>query len=446
MPHPDPKKQVQRFKLSIELLTFATAVFRAELAILLCTVTAYGVCTRAVAAHKVVLPFALAFALALLFSVPLDSYFWQRRLLWPELAGFYYNAVLGASSNWGTAPWHWYFTSALPRVLANPLAPALLVPLALAHPGTGPRARALALPSLLFVAIYSLQPHKEARFVFYAAPPLTAAAALGADVLFRRRARSGAARLAAAAVAASVPLSFAISIAMLLISALNYPGGEALHELRALVAGASGAADHPSPDLATVVVHTDVLSCMTGITLFGQHPDMADIFTTEKHARLGRRQQQQQQRQKDGTGRKDNAVRFVFDKTEDEATLRDPGFWDRFDYALAADPAAALGPYEVIGVVEGFGGLEIARPSPPPSSSSSSTHPNSAEAERDLETGTTEVQSGHDRVLGRGALVARLRDAVVRVTGGWWVGPRMVPQVHVLRRMREGEARRAVAE
>ena len=126
--------------------------------------------------------------------------------------------------------------------------------------------------------------------------------------------------------------------------------------------------------------------------------------------------------------------------------LRDPGFWDRFDYALAADPAAALGPYEVIGVVEGFGGLEIARPSPPPSSSSSSTHPNSAEAERDLETGTTEVQSGHDRVLGRGALVARLRDAVVRVTGGWWVGPRMVPQVHVLRRMREGEARRAVAE
>ena len=97
MPQPDPKRQVRRFRLAIALLTFATAVFRAELAILLCTVTAYGVAARAVPAAKVAAPFALSFALALLFSVPLDSYFWQRYRplpLWPELAAFYYNAVL----------------------------------------------------------------------------------------------------------------------------------------------------------------------------------------------------------------------------------------------------------------------------------------------------------------------------------------------------------------
>ena len=426
MPQPDPKRQVRRFRLAIALLTFATAVFRSELAILLCAVTLHGVLTRAVPWDRVVSPFAFSFALSLLFSVPVDSYFWQRYRplpLWPELAAFYYNAVLGSSSDWGVSPWHWYFTSALPRILANPLATVLLVPLALAHLGTAPRARRIALPALLFVAIYSLQPHKEARFVFYAAPPLTAAAAIAADFLFRRRAKSLVARLTAVAVTASVPLSLAISSAMLLASALNYPGGEALRELRALIGASSPLSQ--SPDLPAVVVHTDVLSCMTGVTLFGQHTDLDSVGLGGSHSGGS-----SVEKAGDATT---TTVRLVFDKTEDPAMLRDPGFWDRFDYALAADPAAVLGPYEIVGVVEGFAGLEIAKPPP------RDHHHTASSAEID-------VESGSDPVLGRGALISRLKDRVTRLTGGWWVGPRMAPRVHILRRMRGGEARRAVAE
>ncbi len=73
-------------------------------------------------------------------------------------------------------------------------------------------------PSIMFVAIYSLQPHKEARFIFYVVPPLTAAAALGANYLFSRRTKSAFSALLALILCASVLLSFVISFGMLLLS------------------------------------------------------------------------------------------------------------------------------------------------------------------------------------------------------------------------------------
>lgn len=408
IPHPDPRKQGARYKVAIALLTMATAIFRSELAILMVTVTLYGLIVPHISLRQIILPFLAFFALSLVISVPVDSYFWQKPL-WPELWGFYYNAVLGSSSDWGVSPWHYYFTSALPKILTNPLSSAALIPFALWNPGTKNQARALVLPSLLFVAIYSVQPHKEARFIFYVAPPLTAAAALGADYVFSRRTKSPIFAASSLLLIGSVLLSFATSAAMLVISSLNYPGGEALTALRDLVAS--------SPpellDIQTAAVHTDVLSCMTGVTLFGQHPYWPE-------------EQQQQQQQLSRPAAQDRAVSFTFDKTEDEATLRNPIFWEKFDYVLAEDPGEPLGPWETIGVVEGFAGIEILKPG-------------------SVEEGASDdVESGRDRVFGRGALVARVRDYVRGVTGGWWAGPRMQPRVHILRKLREGEARQTV--
>ncbi|KAJ2967540.1 hypothetical protein NUW58_g10424 [Xylaria curta] len=118
VPHPDPKKQELRFKVAIALLTMATAIFRSELAILMVTVALYGLLVPRIPPTQIIKPFLAFFALALLVSVPIDSYFWQKPL-WPELWGFYYNAVLGSSSDWGVSPWHWYFTSALPKILSG---------------------------------------------------------------------------------------------------------------------------------------------------------------------------------------------------------------------------------------------------------------------------------------------------------------------------------------
>ncbi|KAI1733960.1 Alg9-like mannosyltransferase family-domain-containing protein [Xylaria scruposa] len=395
VPHPDPRKQGIRYKVAIALLTMATAIFRSELAILMVTVSLYGLLVPHISLTQIIKPFLAFFALALFISVPIDSYFWQKPL-WPELWGFYYNAVLGSSSDWGVSPWHWYFTSALPKILTNS---AALVPFALWNAGTANQARALAAPSLLFVAIYSIQPHKEARFIFYVAPPLTAAAALGANYIFSRRTKSLLFASASLVVTGSVLASFAASSAMLAISSLNYPGGEALSALKSLVASSGSSS---TPDIQTASVHTDVLSCMTGVTLFGQHSHWPGSDTPGG----------------------DVVVSFTFDKTEDEATLRNPLFWEKFDYVLAEAPTKPLGPWETVGIVEGLAGFEMLKPG--------------------SEARGGDVESGRDRVLGRGALLATVRDKVRGLTGGWWIGPRMEPRVHILRKIRDGEARRAV--
>ncbi|KAI0428976.1 Alg9-like mannosyltransferase family-domain-containing protein [Xylaria sp. FL1042] len=401
IPHPDPRKQGVRYKVAIALLTMATAIFRSELAILMVTVTLYGLIVPCISLTQVIPPFLTFFALSLLISVPIDSYFWQKPL-WPELWGFYYNAVLGSSSEWGVSPWHYYFTSALPKILMNPLSSTVLIPFALWNSGTAKQARALVVPSLLFVTIYSIQPHKEARFIFYVAPPLTAAAALGADYVFSRRTKSLVFASASLVIVGSVLVSFAMSTAILIISSLNYPGGEALAALKDLVTSSS------SLDIQTASVHTDVLSCMTGVTLFGQHPHWPQPDSSSPssiHDDVA------------------PAVSFAFDKTEDESTLRNPLFWEKFDYVLAEDPGKPLGPWETIGVVEGFAGFEVLKPG--------SSH-------------NGDVESGHDRILGRGAVLGKVKEIVRKTTGGWWIGPRMEPRVHILRKLREGEARKAV--
>ncbi|KAI1106671.1 glycosyltransferase family 22 protein [Jackrogersella minutella] len=390
---PDEKTRVWRYRLAVGNLTMATAVFRSELAILLITVTLYGLVHSHISLRGIIPTFIVFFTMSLLLTIPIDSYFWQKPL-WPELWGFYYNAILGSSSEWGVSPWHYYFTSAIPKVLMNPLSTVALIPYALWNDGTRKQAQPLVIPSLLFVAIYSLQPHKEARFIFYVAPPLTAAAALAANYIFTRRNKSLVFLLASVAIVGSVFVSFSLSTAVLVVSSLNYPGGEALWELRNIVTSSSS-------DLQTVTVHTDVLSCMTGVTLFGQHPYLP------------------------GDPRPANEITFNYDKTEDEGILRTPSFWEKFDYVLAEDPSKVIGPWETVGVVEGFASVELVKPNTP---------------------SKDDVESGQDRVFGRGALVRKVKDATRALTGGWWIGPRMEPKIYVLRKMREGKARRAVTE
>ncbi|KAL8376144.1 hypothetical protein RB595_007315 [Gaeumannomyces hyphopodioides] len=438
LPSPNPKAMVPRQRVSISLFVLAAIIFRSEVALLLAANALYLVIAPLAPLERLIWPFAISAATALLVSVPLDSYFWQRPL-WPELWGFYYNAVLGSSSNWGVSPWHWYFTSALPRILLNPVAPLLAV-LALRQPGTHRAVRLLVWPNVLFVAVYSLQPHKEARFIFYVAPPLTAAAALGAAFVWERRAKAPATwGLAAAAAGLSVLACFAASTSMLLLSSLNYPGGEALDFLRAHVAAAStgltggggggGGGVGATPGLVTVPVHACVLACMTGVTLFGTTAPVAGAEVLPAYHVVG---------SGGGSGDGDSdviggppvshggsggRVALALDKTEDRAALTRPAFWEVFDYLIVEDPEEARGGrWEVVGVVEGYAGVEVLRPG-------------SRAGDDDLESGGS---SAAGRVVGRGRMVRDVRARVRQMTGGWWVGPRMAPRLHVLRRVKGG--------
>ncbi|TKA54219.1 hypothetical protein B0A49_10374 [Cryomyces minteri] len=379
------RKSARRRRLALYLLTVAGVVFRSELAILLAAETAYLLLQYRVSLRREVIPAGLAgLAVGLLATVSVDSFFWQRFPLWPELAGFYFNTIQGHSSAWGVSPPSFYFTNAIPRLLLNPLSYLLCIPLALLNHRTRQTSTAVLLPLLVFVAVYSALPHKEWRFVLYVVPPLTAVAAAGAAWLWTRRAKSLLHRLAALALVASVLASAAASLALLHVSSLNYPGAHALARLHLL----ADTSDNTSP----INVHLGNLACQTGVTRFLQ------------------------------------ADGWVYDKTDDKAQLLHPAFWARFDYALVERPEKAIGKWEVLDTVYGYSGVGLTSKSTIPSEAASAKHGD--------DDGEGRPGRAVKELLGRGAEVWEMVKKVLmhRVTGGRWVEVRTEPKIRILKR------------
>lgn len=293
-----------------------------------------------------------------------------------------------------------------------------LIVAAIRSPAYGRVAKRLVYTSLAFVAIYSIQPHKEARFIFYVVPPLTAAAALGASALTtiyptkeRDDSREVKKKLTSALITVSILATSVASAGMLLASSLNYPGGEALAALQEIIR-----TDGHSPinnDSSLVTIHADVLSCMTGVTLFGvaagdNVPTRHNFVKDAEIVVAG----------SDEDDGKPSAW-LMLDKTEDDSVLIDPNFWLRFDYLLMEDDKAAKGgQWETVAVVEGLSGLQILRPG----------------------LASEESEPVGIKRVGRGARINELRDWVRRMTGGWWAGPRMAPKIRIMKRVKDAAA------
>lgn len=120
---------------------------------------------------------------------------------------------------------------------------------------------------------------------------------------------------------------------------------------------------------------------------------------------------------------------IVVDKTEDEAVLRRAGFWRRFAYVLAEEPGKVRsggGEWETVAVVKGYAGIELVRPG---------------------EMGPDDNEDGPVvPVVGNGKTVALVKRRVRALTGGWWVGPRMVERIYILRRVNDVASRAAAVE
>ena len=143
---------------TLTLLTAATVICRAELVLLVAPLALFFLFTRRIAFVNLVKLGSTAGLLSLSCPLAVDSLFW-RRLLYPEGEVLYFNTVLNKSGEYGTSPFHWYFTSALPRAML------VAFPLAVYSLLFVPRTRALVVLPLLFITIYSALPHKELRFV-----------------------------------------------------------------------------------------------------------------------------------------------------------------------------------------------------------------------------------------------------------------------------------------
>lgn len=321
-------KRARQTRVALFLLTSCGIIFRSELAILLAVHVVVLVLVRRTSVQDVIIPAgALAFIIALTVTVAIDSFFWQSFPLWPELVAFKFNTIDGKASEWGESPWYFYFVNSLPRLLLNPLSFLLGIPIALYIPATRKISLEILAPLVSFVAIYSLLPHKEWRFIIYTIPGFTGVASTGAAWIWTRRSKSLIYRLLAMLLMGSVLASFVASCGLLALSTLNYPGAEALHRLHHITHNES----------SSVTVHLDNLSCQTGVTRFLQKPTPSTEL-----------------------GTKSEAV-WIYDKTEDPALLMDPLFWQQFDYVLTETPERAMGNWDIVEVVKGYAGIAITK-------------------------------------------------------------------------------------
>lgn len=280
-----------RIQQAAILLVVAAAVFRCDLVLLLFTVgLSWLVCRQLTVTRALVLGTATG-AACLAVTIPLDSVLWQK-WTWPEGTVLYYNTVLNKSSDWGTSPWHWYWTAALPKalLLSLPLVPLSILRLQevlnllanvskLLHRSATPGLLNLKsivdptwlqylLPAFGYVALYSFLGHKEVRFLFPALPlfNLGAAVALSkvhamAGIVFKDKPVHGVSKILYAVCIIALLLSLGASFAFVAVSRQNYPGGRALEVLTSNVREKS---------LSQVRVHVDVASAMTGVSKFAE--------------------------------------------------------------------------------------------------------------------------------------------------------------------------------
>eukprot|EP01125_Pyxidicula_operculata_P013238 TRINITY_DN4376_c0_g1_i3.p1 TRINITY_DN4376_c0_g1~~TRINITY_DN4376_c0_g1_i3.p1 ORF type:complete len:355 (-),score=83.92 TRINITY_DN4376_c0_g1_i3:162-1226(-) len=302
----------------IFVLAFSTLVFRSEVLILAGSIALVLLVQRKISIFQL-LYYGLSFGMISIgLSIAVDSYFWKR-LIWPELEVFFFNTYHNKSHEWGVSPYYWYFLVAIPKVLTTTIIPFFFGIYADMTNHVSPystnskstttlyskvdRKRVTLnylFPIVLFLAIYSVLPHKELRFIFYVFPIINLVSAIGLDWMMSptlvklksdedekknkqnssQSAASTSTKFGTLVVVGVLLSSFVVSCGMLYISSLNYPGGVAFKSLHNL--------ENANEQ---VEVHISVLAAMTGISRFGElnpnwkYHKTENIESTEEYLR-----------------------------------------------------------------------------------------------------------------------------------------------------------------
>ncbi|KAK3925663.1 putative Dol-P-Man:Man(7)GlcNAc(2)-PP-Dol alpha-1,6-mannosyltransferase [Frankliniella fusca] len=258
----------RRYSVFIVASAAAIIVFRGELALFLGLILLLELIYRHITIPKLFRVAAPAGIVLLSLTVLIDSVYWGR-LLWPEGEVLWFNIVLNRSHEYGTAPFFWYFYSALPRGLGLTF---FLVPLGAILDF---RARRILVPAVLFVFLYSLLPHKELRFIIYVFPLLNVVAAAGCSRLWETRAQSPLHVFLSLGAVCHLVFNSLFSIMLLSIATHNYPGGVALANLHKI-----------EQANANVNVHIDNLAAQTGVSRFTQE-NLGWIYNKTENLKTG---------------------------------------------------------------------------------------------------------------------------------------------------------------
>ncbi|KAH9481156.1 putative Dol-P-Man:Man(7)GlcNAc(2)-PP-Dol alpha-1,6-mannosyltransferase [Psilocybe cubensis] len=247
---------LKRISAAVTLLTFVGVVLRAEVALFLGPFALQLLISRQIPLLRLLKVGFISALISLLLTLFVDSYFWNKSLLWPEFSGIYFNVIEGKSSEWGTSPPLTYITSYLPKLLLGAL-PLSIIGFAIDH-----RIRSLLLPSMAFIALISNLGHKEWRFIIYVVPIFNVAAARGSKWMVSLRKSSLFGRLFFMATAGILALNLVIAVLFTKASMRNYPGGQALYTFHQLYPAKT---TYPIPH-----VHISNLAAQTGASLFLQ--------------------------------------------------------------------------------------------------------------------------------------------------------------------------------
>ncbi|XP_052171411.1 dol-P-Man:Man(7)GlcNAc(2)-PP-Dol alpha-1,6-mannosyltransferase isoform X2 [Diospyros lotus] len=243
------------FYAALNCLIFATIIFRCDMLLLLCPLGLEFLLTKSISFWKA-LKYCIGAALFCLgLTMLVDTIMW-RRLLWPEFEVLWFNSVLNRSSEWGTHPFYWYFTSALPRLLLA------AYPLFLLGVFLDRRVFSYILPVLSFIVLYSKLPHKELRFIISSVPMFNLSAAVGATRIYNNRQKRYW-NLIFIVLPGLLMISLGCTIITFMASYENYPSGYAIRDLHKI-----GCLSNKSNEQW---VHIDTFSAMNGISRFCQN-------------------------------------------------------------------------------------------------------------------------------------------------------------------------------